>query len=776
VSRASSLLSFLALVLVVSPVEASPPILASPPHPRVLVAERDPFSSLPALKARWAHGERPPQDLPGKALSYLLSGDEAFARAAVDEIRRSALPNHTPSRDFRTYAEWAMAFDWISGSPAFDRALKDQVAEALVSRAVAILSLPSLRDPSQASYHNHNKSELALATFALAAVQGHPTVEERARPLREQADRALDNILELTDLVNPDGAYHESTDYMRITWEPLAMLAELRRTRGGADPAQRFSVFRNMGTTYLYKTLPDGSMARDDDNEYPHLDRRDRLVLGYAVYRFKDPYAAFLLHRSGWLPKEWSTPILEFLWRDDAVVPRDPAETTQVELPRSRLFRGVSHLVLRNGFSPESTWVQLSAGPYLAKHDHLDWGHFAIYHRGQLAIDAGADYTDTESPHYLNHYRRTVAPNTMLVYHQGERFFWGENKWEAANDGGQRMDSARFWNTVRSLADWRNTRDLWDRGSIETFESEPGQYDYARGEGTHAYHPSKLDRFVRELLYLPRADVVFVLDRVRTTEASDRKVWLLHGVNAPRIEGTGRTVGNGGTSYGTTAVATFEDGQGRLRVHPVFPVERDLVARGGSGFEFWTPGDEYGGDWGSGKNWPLEPPEGGPLPSDPYLEKMWLTFWGEDLKALSPSNRRAVVPGSWRLEISPTRPSREDVFLNVLEIGDVGSAPTTIERILGYRLAGAAVAGDAAVLALTEEGAAEAEANVPDLQTTALLVSGLAPRNLYELQLTSASAPGSPGWRLTAEATEAGLIRVPWKEKDGRLRLRRFRR
>jgi hypothetical protein len=752
------------------------PPASTAPRPRLLVSERDPFTGLPELRLRWSRGERPADDLPGRALSYLLSGDEAYARAAVDEMRRSALPQRTPSRDFRTYAEWAMAFDWVYASATFDTALKDRIAGELVARAATILALPSLRDPGQASYHNHTLRELALATFALAAVEGHASVDERARPLREHADQALDNVLELTDLVNPDGAYHESTDYMRITWEPLAMLAELRRTRGAVDPAHRFPVFRNMGTTYLYKALPDGSMARDDDNEYPHLDGRDSLVLGYAVHRFQDPYAAYLLRESGWLPPKWSTPVLEFLWRNDKVAPRDPAKTTESELPRRRLFRGVSHLVLRDGFGPESTWVQLSAGPYLAKHDHLDWGHFAIYHRGHLAIDAGADYTDTESPHYLNHYRRTVAHNTLLVYQKGERFFWGANKWDAANDGGQRMDSARFWNTVRSLADWRQTRDLWDRGSISTFESVPGAFDYARGDGTRAYSPAKLERLVREVLYLPRADVLFVLDRVRATEAHARKVWLLHGVAAPKVEGTARAVGNGGTSYGASSLATLEDGSGRLRLHPVLPVERDLLARGGPGFEFWTPGDEYGGEWGSGKNWPLEPPEGGPLPSDPYLKKMWLTFWGEDMKAIAPSNRRAVVPGSWRIEISPLRPSHEDVFLNVLEIGDVGVAPRSIERILGYRMAGAAVAGDAAVLSTTAVDVAEAEANVPDLETTALLVTGLAPRSLYELQLTSASAPGSPGWRLTAEATEAGLVHAPWKERDGRLRLRRLRR
>ena len=70
------------------------------------------------------------------------------------------------------------------------------------------------------------------------------------------------------------------------------MRQALRAT--GDDPAARWSVFRNMGTTYLYKVLPDGSEARDDDDEFPHLDSRDNVVLGYAVHRFKDPYAAWL--------------------------------------------------------------------------------------------------------------------------------------------------------------------------------------------------------------------------------------------------------------------------------------------------------------------------------------------------------------------------------------------------------------------------------------------------------------------------------------------------
>ena len=745
-------------------------------RPRLLIAAQDPFSGLPILRARYAAGIRPPDDLAGWALSYVLTGDDAFARRALDALRAGSLPKGNPSRIWRTWVQWSLAFDWLYGHPAFDAALKDRIAGELVEGAARDLALPSLKDPAQASYHNHTLRELVLPAFALAAVEGHPSVEERARPLRAQVLRAFENILETTELVDPDGSYHESMDYQRITWVPLALLAELSRTTTGDDPARRFGVFRNMGTTYLYKVLPDGSLARDDDNEYPPLNAQDRQVLGYAIHRFKDPFAAFLQQKTGWMPEKGDLEVLDFLWRDDAVAPRDPAATREAELPRQRLFRGVGHLVLRSGWDPNATWIQLAAGPYFAKHDHLDMNHFVIYHRGQLAIDAGADYTDTESPHYLNHYRRTVAHNTLLVYQKGERFFWGEDLWPAANDGGQRMDSSRFWNTVRSLQDWQRTRDLWDRGRIEAFESVPGAFAYARADGTRAYNPSKLDRFVRELTWVPDANVLFVLDRVTSREAGFRKAWLLHGVSPPIVEAAGTPVGHGGTSYPDATVVTFQDGGGRLRVHPVLPVERETVVRGGPGWEFWTPGDEFGGDWGSGKNWPLDPPEGGPLPADPYLKKMWTTFWGQDLGKLSPSNRRGVVPGAWRIEVSPAKPARDDLFLNILEIGDQGAAPLRIERILGHRLAGAVLAGSATVLHATDEAIAEAEATVPDVPTAALLLTGLESGAAYELQLTSGFAPGSPVWREVRTASDAGVIHVRWEQRNGRLRVRRLGR
>jgi hypothetical protein len=745
----------------------------APPRPRMLIAEHDPFSGLPALKARYAAGARPSDDGPGWALSYVLTGDESFARRALLEMQGPIRATGKGSSLYMDYMRRALEFDWLYNCPCVDAATKDRVAGELVDGAARMMALQSLADPAQASYHNHTARELALAVFALTAVEGHPSVEARAAPLRDKARRALDNILETTDLVDPQGGYHESMDYMRITFAPLALMAELRRTTTGEDPARRYGVFRNMGETYLYKVLPDGSTARDDDNEFPHLDDLDNVVLGYAVHRFKDPYAAWFLEKSGWLPAKWRIPVLQFLWSDPAVAPRDPAAATAVELPRERLFPGIGHVILRDGWTAGSTWIEFSCGPYFAKHDHLDTNQFAIYHKGHLALDTGADYTDYESPNYLNYYRRTIAHNTMLVYRPGETFFWGENRWTAANDGGQRMDSSRFWNSVRSLEDWRRTRDLWDRGTIEAFEAVPGRYTYVRGDGTRAYDPAKMDRFVRELLWLPASGALFVLDRVKSDDPSYRKAWLLHGVARPEIAGEGRSVGQGGTAYANAPLVTFSDGEGRLRVHAVLPESREVIVRGGEGFEFWTPGDERGGAWGSGKNWPLDPAEGGPLPADPYLAKMFKTFWGDDFTKLSPSNRRAVVPGSWRIEISPAAASREDVFLNVLEIGDRGAPPLDLRTMRGNGLAGAVIANDTAVV-FAIGTLRDGEVTLPDAASASLLVAGLAAGAEYEVQLTSGFAPGAPVWRARAAADDSGLIAVPWTGKDGRLRIHRI--
>ncbi|MBE3072747.1 MAG: hypothetical protein IMZ67_07200, partial [Acidobacteria bacterium] len=92
---------------------ASAPPVPARAHPRMLVSDTDPFSGIPALKAKLASGERPSDDLPGWALSWLLTGDETVARRAVEALRRTHLPTSGGSNQYLDYVRQALAFDWL---------------------------------------------------------------------------------------------------------------------------------------------------------------------------------------------------------------------------------------------------------------------------------------------------------------------------------------------------------------------------------------------------------------------------------------------------------------------------------------------------------------------------------------------------------------------------------------------------------------------------------------------------------------------------------------
>jgi hypothetical protein len=751
----------------------APTLIAQLPgrKPRLLVAENDPFTGLALLRTRYAAGLRPSDDMAGAALSWQLTGKDSFAHRALAEMRSTHLPiNGKASRNWVDYTRWSLAFDWLFGHPDFDPELKDRIAHELVGGAEKMLATPELADPNQVSYQNYPVRYLALAAFPLAAVRGYADFDQQCRPLRAQVDGALQNILEQTSFVTPKGSYHESMDYMRITWASLLLMTELQRTTTGIDPAREYSMFRNVGDTYLYKLLPNGTPSREGDNEYPLLDTRDTAVIGYAVNRFKDPYSAWLLRKSGFFSKDWLLPVLQFLWDDPEVVPQDPALSDESDLPRQRYFPGVGHLVMRNGWKPDSTWIEFDCGPYFAKHQHMDQNQLTIYSKGYLAIDSGADYTESESPHYLNYYRRTVAHNSVLIYDSSEKFFWSSDVMAAANDGGQRMDSSRYWNSIRSIEDWNNTRDLWNLGCMRVVDYVPGQYHYAMGDATNAYSRDKLSRFTREVFYIPERDLLFVFDRVHSTNPHFRKAWLLHGVNQPSVDDDAGNAGVGVSTFANAKTFRFNEGSGELRVHSLLPRERSVIRRGGPGNQFYTPGDDHGGAWGTGQNWPLEPAAGGPLPEDPKLRQMWKTFWGEDYPNIESSNRKNVVPGAWRIEVSPAVPANEDLFLHVFEIGDQGrTGGKRVELVNGPNFSGAAFENGPTVLFSTAGSAlTEGEVSLPDLSSDFLLITSLAPHSVYELNFTglnapiSASAvpPGAPAKLLRLRSNENGILRI----------------
>src|ERR1044071_1487887 len=89
-------------------------------RPRMLVGERDALTGFQILRARYDAGARPPEDLAGWALTYLLKGDEGAARRAVEEMRRTRTPKQVGSGTYPEFVKWSLAFDWLYNYPGFD--------------------------------------------------------------------------------------------------------------------------------------------------------------------------------------------------------------------------------------------------------------------------------------------------------------------------------------------------------------------------------------------------------------------------------------------------------------------------------------------------------------------------------------------------------------------------------------------------------------------------------------------------------------------------------
>src|SRR5262245_44310115 len=181
------------LVLAQMALPKTPADTKSISHPRMLISESDPLTGYKILRARFDAGARPPDDIDGWALTYLLTGDETFAKRAVQKIRETHTPEQVGSRTYPEYVKWSLAFDWLYNYPGFDRELKDRVASELLRAAEKMLEDQSLKAVELAMYHNYTVRYLTLALFALTAVEGHPSVESHAARLRAHAREVLDH-------------------------------------------------------------------------------------------------------------------------------------------------------------------------------------------------------------------------------------------------------------------------------------------------------------------------------------------------------------------------------------------------------------------------------------------------------------------------------------------------------------------------------------------------------------------------------------------------------
>jgi len=319
----------------------------------------------------------------------------------------------------------------------------------------------------------------------------------------------------------------------------------------------------------------------------------------------------------------------------------DPASFAR--LPLVRLFDGIGMLVARSDWSPDATYVTFKAGDNYWSHTHLDQGAFTIYKGGELAIDSGLYGPVYGSDHHMNYTYQTIAHNVVTVTDPADTVpAPGKDKPRPiANDGGQRRVGSGWGVEAGPLdrTEWEAKRDTYhtaqvgpilDQGGLAVAAADltPAYTNARSGDGTFSARTRRVERFWRVFGYDRVDDVVVVFDQVTATAASFRKRWLLHTIEAP-------TASPDGFSVGVGAQDRPGHGGGRLEGKVLLPKDAVINPLGGRGFEFFVDDRNYD--------------ENGTLPE--LIRKL---------------GRNGAEPGAWRIEISPQRDAKEDLFLVVL--------------------------------------------------------------------------------------------------------------
>ena len=506
------------------------------------------------------------------------------------------------------------------------------------------------------SWNNHTMEEVQGFVFGVLALYGDGFCDAQAEQNLSVAHKWLyDEIITATNIaaginsnLGEDGGWSEGSYYwMRGAYALIESLYAWSSATTDENALDDSLAIKNLGKWIFYITRNDNSYARFSDGYQGTLSltgQPDGSIILYMLSKlYHDGYARYMWNQrvppdgilsSSTLSSSYANIYTYYILFNNNTAPIDVNS-----VHNNIYFDGVDEVILRSSFNSGDTFFFFKNNDWMAGHDHFDAGHFEIARDVGLAIDSGAYEGGDASPnrHDTKYYKRTIAHNTITVYDPNEVWddYYGRY---TTNDGGQKWPGpAKGSGHPQRVADLAD--DSYNRGGIRKFEDTNG-YTYFLSDLTAAYsradgsdaaitHSSKMELFTREVAYIDSKYFV-VFDKVKSSNASFKKRWLLHFVNQPTVTGN--------------LIKAF-NGKSVLYNLTIFPQDYQIIIRGGSGKEYWTNYDA------SGEN--------------PTFNT---TYYGK------PPNE----PGAWRAEISPRNQNQVDYFLNVLYAGPrTDTAPVT---------------------------------------------------------------------------------------------------
>jgi hypothetical protein len=591
-----------------------------------------------------------------RAARYLEGGDAGELSAV-----RDFLLSHTFSYrehdvgGFLAGAEMATALDWVyDGLSDADRraAMANIVTTADSSRQFLERGGPDI---------NHNYTYMALNTVATCGLVlwGEPApYGETAREYLALARQFLEAPGRVLDTWQArEGAWAEGSHYtFHETLRNFVMMLQAYRSASDTDyfsqAAGRGGFAAAAGRFLIASTRPDFTFERTGDTSASRalVNRTVLLTVEALAAGLHEPdEAARLRSFADDLRQAYGSDdvVPAFQWGmrvfHDPTARRTPSYRT---LPTGlRLGQGTSeHIVLRNGWSEDSTMITILGGDHFTDHQHFDKGHFLVYHRGGLAVDSGSyDGMYRPGEHPNEYAQRTLAHNCLLIHDPEQVFPKGYT-----NEGGQQVIRGE-----QHHEDWREyvahrREEGLDTADVLAFDHAHDDFSYVRLDLRRAYG-EKVRSYDRQFVYLPSAGVLLVYDRVVARRPGFEQRWLLHFQDAPIVDG--KTPEPGETTYaGAARIEMQRQGRldlggrsfaydGRLIVRTLVPASRVTRIVGGPGYEFWHPFEK--------RNYP------------PRRER---------------ETADARESGRWRMEVSPAEPRAEQNFLHSLSMGGAAGA------------------------------------------------------------------------------------------------------
>lgn len=597
------------------------------------------------------------------AACWVSNGDPSTGARLISELKDFQLQTPNVSGQYGNGWEMAFAYDLIahySGLTQDDRALIESKIEQALQDYLRILddSSPSLW---------HGRTSLASMAWLTAVTLNAAQSQHRLKLISRAQGHFLDVIraLELTE------GWPEGYNYWiqnRGLIVSLAASAYINGLDNARHKERVLTLLKRVGLWHIYATRPDNRIENLGD-EGSRVDLKDetRRVIDVIAQTTREPvfasYSQYLQQLHGaesyyrgyrWGLRLFNDPTVNTMpvLNADVNATKGAAslERFNAQLPYADLFGrgGLNQAYIRSDWSPSATFISFRAGNTFTHHGHYDAGHFTIYKGAPLAINSSTN-GDYMGPNRLNYSIRTVAKNSLLILRPNEKV--QPNRFFEKNvaDGGQRIVMPTG-SAVQNVTDWAEKLDNKNHlagGRINHYQAMYGEYVYISSDLTKAYNTpdhdeggrgGKVSEVKRDLLYLANEDRVLIHDRIKSTDASYTKKWLLHSVNQPKVMNAQVLKGalSNGISETRESTAHIHNGSGHLRVDRIYPEDAKIRLVGGPDYQFYVESD--GDD---------------------------TTLNGENFSAGASLHPWFDV-GMWRIEIQPGAPRIEDEFLIAL--------------------------------------------------------------------------------------------------------------